>query len=168
MGTRSTFRFIEKGKDENGKVWKRNYILVYFQYDGYPVGRGLDVAKWLTTGTLVNGININETRLVFNGTGCLAAQFVAKFKEGAGGCYIYPLSDRGYAGENYLYDVIVEDFKITFVCRNNNKSKSIVFSGTPEEFIEKYGEKEEKKSNTEIAISKKVENIIKDGVAHQK
>ena len=150
MGTRSTYRFIEKGVYE-GKPREDNFVLVYMQYDGYPDGHPLDTAKWLARGKMVNGIGMQDTGLLFNGVGCLAAQFIARYKNGAGGTYIYPMSHRCKAGENYVYDIVVDETqKITMVAYENHtgydngpvKVKKL-FEGSPEEFISKFEKKVE-------------------------
>lgn len=145
MGTRSTFRVIEKGTYQ-GKEWKNNLVLMYVQFDGYPEGHPQDTAKWLAGGKVVNGISLSETApLVFNGAGCLAGQLVAKYKQGAGGVYICPISHRGKCGENYVYDIIVDsDTKeIEFVAYDNQtgwgeksrvKTKEL-FRGTPADYV---------------------------------
>lgn len=147
MGTRSTYRLIEKGSYE-GKTWKNTLALVYKQYDGYPEGHPIDTAKWLASGEMVNGIGMDSKGLIFNGAGCLAAQFIAENKDGAGGTYIYAPSHRGKCGENYLYDIIVDGKEITMVAYENNTSWNDnarvkahkIFEGTPQEFVEKYEE----------------------------
>lgn len=140
MGTRSTYRIRESYKSEDGKVKFQNLGLVYVQYDGYPDGHPLDTAEWLASGTVVNGIGMDDDkRLVFNGAGCLAAQMVARMKKGAGGVYLNPLSSRGKSWEDYLYDIVVdEDRKITFIAYSNGKRPYKIFEGTPEEFVKKY------------------------------
>jgi hypothetical protein len=149
MGTRSTYRIIEKGVYE-GKLWQKKFILVYMQFDGYPNGHPLDTAKWLAGGKMINGIGMQDTGLVFNGASCLAAQFVAKYKTGVGSTYIEPMDHRGRCGEDYMYDIVVEDKKITMVAYENHsrwREKSRVktkklFEGTPQEYVEKYSEVE--------------------------
>jgi hypothetical protein len=140
MGTRSTYRIIEQYTDDNNNVKNQDLVLVYRQYDGYPEGHPIDTARWLESGKLVNGIGANETQLVFNGAGCLAAQLIAKFKDGAGGTYIHPMSHRGKCWEDYLYDIIIKtDNTIEYVCYENyGKRPKELFRGTPEQFIEKY------------------------------
>ena len=141
MGTRSTYRIIEEysiGKKVK-KVKQNPICLVYRQYDGYPTGHPLETAKWLSTGIVVNGLGMKEDKLVFNGAGCLAAQLISEMKDGPGGTYIHTLKSRGESWEDYLYDIIVkEDRTIEYVCYNNNDTKSEVFRGTPNEFVEKY------------------------------
>ena len=148
MGTRSTYRVIEEWKDDTtGKISQNKLVLMYAQYDGYPTGHPMDTAKWLASGKVVNGYGANEKKLVFNGAGCLAAQLVAKFKDGAGGYYIHPMNHRGQCWENYTYDIIVkEDKSIEYICYEIGGSKKItfkkLFQGSPEDFIKKYHEEE--------------------------
>ena len=102
MGTRSTYRIIEQYKNEDSSIENNELVLVYLKYDGYPTGHPLTTAEWLATGMVVNGLSMNEDKLVFNGAGCLAAQFIDKMKEGAGGTYIHSLKSRGECWEDYL------------------------------------------------------------------
>lgn len=137
MGTRSTYRVIDKYTYE-GKVYEKKLVLMYVQMDGYPEGHPMDTAKWLSGGVVVNGISLAETRpLVFNGASCLAAQLVAKFKDGPGGTYLEPMNSRAKCGENYVYDIIVnEDKSITMKAFEVYKRPKLIFSGTPQEFVE--------------------------------
>jgi len=144
MGTRSTYRIIEQWKDDETKKVENNELcLVYRQYDGYPEGHPFETAEWLAGGRVVNGLGLSEDQLVFNGAGCLAAQMIAKFKDGPGGTYIHSLSSRGKCWEDYLYDIIVKpDRSIEYVCYENYSDEPTeIFRGTPQEFVEKYKEK---------------------------
>jgi hypothetical protein len=135
MGTRSTYRIIRQYKEE-----KTDICLVYFQYDGYPQGHPLTTAEWLSKANIVNGFGlVDKDQVVFNGASCMAAQFVAKYKDGVGGVYIYPLSSRGNCGEDYMYDIVInEELRtIEYVCYNGYDDNE-EFRGTPEEFVEKY------------------------------
>lgn len=113
MGTRSTYRVIEKG-NYNGKEWKNVICLLYLQYDGYPDGHPADTFAWLASGKVVNGLSMGQPEVVFNGAGCLAAQLIARLKTDnkgnikPGGAYLYPIKSRGKCGENYVYDIIVD------------------------------------------------------------
>jgi hypothetical protein len=143
MGTRSTYRIIEQYKNEQGITEDNNLVLVYRQYDGYPTGHPLETAEWLSGGKVVNGLGMNETNLVFNGAGCLAAQLICKMKEGPGGTYVHSLDSRGESWEDYLYDIIVkEDLTIEYVCYENDDSKTELFRGTPQDFVTKYKKEE--------------------------
>lgn len=139
MGTRSTYRVIEQYKNEDGSIKNSDLVLVYLQYDGYPTGHPLETAEWLASGLVVNGLGMRDEKLVFNGGGCLAAQLIAKHKDGPGGTYIHALSSRGNSWEDYLYDIIVkEDRTIEYVCYENNETPLEIFRGTPAEFVAKY------------------------------
>jgi hypothetical protein len=141
MGTRSTYRIIEEystGKKVK-KVKQNEICLIYRQYDGYPTGHPLETAEWLAGGQVVNGLRLGEDKLVFNGAGCLAAQLIAKLKDGPGNTYIHSLKSRGESWEDYLYDIIVkEDRTIEYVCYDNVENKPELFRGTPAQFVEKY------------------------------
>jgi hypothetical protein len=143
MGTRSTYRVIEtyKWEDRETKITKRitkKISLMYVQFDGYPNGHPMETAAWLASGKVVNGISMAENDLIYNGAGCLAAQLVAKMKNGAGGVYMYPVNERGNCGEDYLYDIVVDldEKTITFICYENYDRKKILYKGTPAGFVE--------------------------------
>lgn len=103
MGTRSTIGFIEAYNDSKDKdrYLYRKICKIYQQYDGYLSGVGQNLVDFLKSGKPVNGINSRDKK-VFNGIGCLAAQYVAENKQGAGNLYITQLTDT----QEYNYDVI--------------------------------------------------------------
>jgi hypothetical protein len=68
-----------------------------------PEGVGKELAEFLTTLEVVNGWRDDGTGQA-NGVGCLAAQFVKRFKNRCGGLYLYPTNAKG-CGEEYLYTV---------------------------------------------------------------
>lgn len=147
MGTRSTYRVINQYKSDKGGTIKEKLCLVYLQFDGYPEGHPQDTAKWLASGKVVNGIGSDDSKLIFNGAGCLAAQLIARLKSGPGGTYIYPVGSRGRCWDQYSYDIIVnsDTQTIKFVAYevdqvNNKPVFNKLFSGTPEEFYQKYKE----------------------------
>ena len=104
MGTRSLTTFIELYTDEKGKQKKNEVVTMYRQYDGYPDGHGSELAEFLSKGKVVNGIGVGDDSLQFNGIGCLAAQVVAEFKDGAGGIYLQKSNKN--SGEEYRYHVM--------------------------------------------------------------
>lgn len=141
MGTRSLTRIMEVIDNKKEKL-----VTMYCQMDGYPTGHGLDLAEFLESGKIVDGIKLSETNKVFNGIGCLAASMIAHFKRGTGSIYIYNNKVKD-AGQNYEYHVICDKNNLLLECFENgyinNKNKYInrirkLFSGTPEEFIKKY------------------------------
>ena len=112
MGTRS-LTFVYDGQEP--------IINMYRQYDGYPTGHGAELAEFLTPFSLVNGLQLGETRKVANGMGCLAAQLVANFKDGAGGIYLYPTSAVD-CGQDYEYHIF--DNVLTFLDENGIERKT--------------------------------------------
>ena len=136
MGTRSLTRFILQEGEERKPI-----MCVYRQYDGYPQGHGKELADFLMSGEMVNGYGATEKRL-FNGLGCLAAQFVAEFKQGVGNIYIEEPNAIGL-GEEYIYEVIykypenafgkIDDDCLTMTCIDVWKNKTI-FKGNPKDF----------------------------------
>ena len=148
MGTRSLTRIFNTYKNENkNKQVKIQLVNMYRQYDGYPEGHGTELADFLKSGKVVNGIgSTNETERLFNGAGCLAAQMIAHFKNGAGGFYIEPITAKD-CGQEFEYEVIV-DFdtkRVTMKCFEigyiNKKGeykngKKLLFEGKPSEFDE--------------------------------
>lgn len=156
MGTRSLTRIFETYKDEKkNKQVKVQLVNMYRQYDGYPSGHGTELADFLKGGKVVNGIGGDEKNIVFNGAGCLSAQMIAHFKNGAGGFYIEPITSKD-CGQEYEYEVIVDfDTKeLTMKCFENgyiNKKgeyksgKKLLFEGKPadfEQFVGKLAESE--------------------------
>ena len=148
MGTRSLTTFVETYKDNSGKKVKNEIVTMYRQFDGYMEGHGKDLADFLAGGKLVNGIGRGD-KVVFNGMGCLSAQVVAHFKDGAGGFYLQRANKN--SGEEYRYKVIgdfetkeitIEVFEVGYINTKGdyvNKAKKI-FSGSPKQLQEKVTE----------------------------
>lgn len=140
MGTRSLTHFIqryqEQPKDKRRKpIFKDTEVVVmYRQYDGYPSGHGIDLAEFLAKGRLVNGISAVENELVFNGMGCLAAQVVAHFKQGAGGIYLHSAGTTD-CWEEYNYYIIANEETKEIILKCVNSSDKVIFEGTPQNFI---------------------------------
>lgn len=91
MGTRSIIKFIKNDKP---------VCAVYQQFDGYLSAVGAELAEFLASGRMVNGIPVGSGDRMFNGIGCLAAQYIAAVKKEAGGLYLYPV-DCGDEECNY-------------------------------------------------------------------
>ena len=141
MGTRSLTRFIETYTDTNEKTKRKKtvneeIVVMYRQYDGYPTGHGLELAEFLADGEMVNGIGL-DSKKVFNGMGCLAAQVVANFKKGAGGFYLHKAGTTD-CWEEYDYHVIFNADTKVLTIKCFTSSKELLFEGTPKEFVEKY------------------------------
>ena len=155
MGTRSLTRVFSTYKDEKkNKQVKVQLVNMYRQYDGYPSGHGVELADFLKGGKVVNGIGSNDVN-VFNGAGCLAAQMIAHFKDGAGGIYIEPITAKD-CGQEYEYEIIVDydTHEVTMKCievgyidskGKYKNGKITIFEGKPidfEQFIQELTEKE--------------------------
>lgn len=117
MGTRS-LTFVYDGD--------RPIMNMYRQFDGYPSGHGQELAEFLLSGKMTNGIPVGVKEHFFNGMGCLAAQLVANFKKDAGGFYLYPL-DATDCWQEYEYHV----YEDKVVVKNPDE---VIFDGTWEQF----------------------------------
>lgn len=144
MGTRSlTFVYDEMyGRQRKPKVITN----MYRQYDGYPSGHGAELAAFLSQFEMCNGIPVGvpPAKKYANGMGCLAAQMISNFKEGAGQFYIYP-ADAVDCGQDYEYHVYKKDKEVRvritdrgcnmFGLTMSDKNEAL-FDGTVAEFKE--------------------------------
>jgi hypothetical protein len=139
MGTRSLVRFIRRHSRKNGDTKSTVVAAIYQQYDGYPRnGVGEALAEFLKSRKLCNGIPMLESpspaKVWANTLGCLAAQYVAQFKKGARGLYVYsPTAEN----EEWSYEVVADDTidspEILHIeAFSGQKSK---FKGNLEEFL---------------------------------
>lgn len=125
MGTRSLTVMIQDEWEEQKEI-----CVLYRQYDGYVEGHGHELAKFLSTFRVVNGLGGVSSYQLANGAGCLFAQIIAHFKDEPGGFYLYPPGSRD---EEYVY----------FVTAGHNKPIHVrvlaygeeIFSGKPEELL---------------------------------
>ena len=130
MGTRSLTYVYETFKNDKGQRQNEPILCMYGQYDGYPSGVGAELAVFLTSGKLVNGIGL-DAKNVFNGMGCLAAQLVAHFKTEAGGFYLRaPRLDRD-DWQDYEYHIFEDSVVVYEIGSNNNNP---LFDGTWADF----------------------------------
>jgi|TARA_R100001086_G_scaffold250031_1_gene192758 hypothetical protein len=133
MGTRSLTKIIEKCDDGS----KKTITTMYRQYDGYPSGHGIELAEWLSKYHVVNGISLNDTRLIANGMDCLAAQMFAHFKDGPGGIYCMRPDAKDY-GEEYIYEILGNDSENLSITIRDVWKKKIIFKGSPEQLLTLY------------------------------
>jgi hypothetical protein len=143
MGTRSlTFVYEELyGRQRKARVITN----MYRQYDGYPTGHGAELAEFLSQFEMCNGIPVGETEKKYaNGMGCLAAQMISNFKDGAGGIYIYPATAVD-CGQDYEYHVYKKagDVRVRITDRGCNMfgltmsdKNEALFDGTVAELTE--------------------------------
>lgn len=90
---------------------KKDVIVMYRQFDGYPEGHGAELANFLKPFVIVNGYSLDcKAGTHANGIGCLAAQLVAHFKKEIGGFYLHASGTRD-VGEEFTYVVTERDGK---------------------------------------------------------
>jgi hypothetical protein len=99
MGTRA-LTFVYEGDTP--------IINLYRQYDGYPSGHGLELAQFLEGFKVGNGLGAEAPARYANGMGCLAAQLVAHFKDGAGQFYLHSPEQKN-CGQDFEYHVYTKD-----------------------------------------------------------
>jgi hypothetical protein len=125
MGTRC-LTFVENGVGEK-------LICIYRQFDGYPSGHGAEVAEFLRNMVIVNGIPSGKTGKIANGAGCLAAQLIAKLKDGVGGIYINPITttDAWQDYEYYIRACVDRGIEV----KVKDSSGNVLFAGNTEQFV---------------------------------
>ena len=79
MSTRATIHIKENGS---------RLVSLYHHTDGYPSWLGVEIAKFIQSGVLTNGIGEDKGLTQFNGAGCFAAAIIKHFKDGPGGLYV--------------------------------------------------------------------------------
>ena len=125
MGTSAAIRF--KCKEDNSIL-----VNVYHHYDGYIEGVGHDLAEFLLSKKIVNGITaFDDMNAIANGFGCLIAQYISNVKEGPGDVYICPQDFKG----DYNYDVVYNDWKDEIYIKVTHYDK-VLFEGSPKELLE--------------------------------
>ena len=108
---------------------KRLHIVMVRQYDGEPCKHGLELAEFLSTLRIVEGLGTDNSK-VANGAADLAAQIVVRFKKGPGQVYLY--TRLGYYGQAYSYNVSVLGSSIRVTV--SSYDGSILFKGTVDNF----------------------------------
>ncbi len=132
MGTRSLLHFIRKQGDNETELCN-----IYRQYDGYPKGRGLELAEWLESFTIVNRFSSKDERRIANGLDCLCALWISEEKgDKVGNVYMMGINERD-GGEEYIYKVWEENNNIYMSCFDVWEKK-LLFKGTPKEYLEIY------------------------------
>ena len=97
-----------------------------------------DLEKNFEPITMVDGIGLTEA-VIANGSGCLAAQLVAHFKDGPGGIYLEPTTAVD-CGQDYEYHIAThgEGVGLTITCQRIEGLRPFrrkkIFDGGIEEF----------------------------------
>jgi len=134
MGTTAAIRF--KYEEDNSIL-----VNVYHHYDGYIEGVGHDLAEFLLSKKIVNGIIcFDDMNTIANGFSCLIAQYISNVKKGPGEVYIYPQDFKG----DYNYDIVYNGCKNEIYIKVIHYDK-ILFEGSPKELLEYKEESDEDK-----------------------
>lgn len=121
MGTRSlTYVY----NDENKPV-----VCMYRQFDGYPEVHGKELAKFLNSRNLVNGLT-GDLQSIANGMNCLAALMISHFKTEAGGIYLYPTDLDQDVWQEYEYHVYSDKVII-----DDMSESGFIFEGNWKDFL---------------------------------
>lgn len=127
MGTRSLTYVYDNNMADAGAP----LICMYRQYDGYIKVHGKELADFLASKKLVNGLG-QDTENLANGMGCLAALLVCHFKQGkAGGFYLQAPIVGVYSGQEYEYHIFEDGIQ---VIEGQIRDGNIMFEGTWAEF----------------------------------
>ena len=137
MSTRSLVRFATR---EEGVSFSEHpekvEVQVYKHYDGYPQGHPTDLAKFLNGFKIVNGLG-RETYQMANGLDCLAAQYIAEFKNGPGDVYVEN-PDTQHCDIEYITYVWGDYGKGIWMSIFSTYEDECIFVGKPQELIDKY------------------------------
>ena len=114
MGTRSKTSFIKRIGDK-----REHLVSVYQQYDGYIEGVGYDIANYILSKKIINGI-CGDTKDKANGFDCLIAQFIRDFKTDVGGLYITTEDNIQEYNYNVIFDSDLYYNGEFFTDRNTN------------------------------------------------
>ena len=111
MATRASIIMKENGKP---------MVAVYKHWDGYPSGLGKSLEEIIMGGQITHGLGLNsELGKVFNGAGCLFASIVSILKEKPGDVYMTSIDSVGRSGEEYIYEIDVNDKEIKLTHKEN-------------------------------------------------
>lgn len=142
MGTRSIIKFY----GEYGTK-KSELVTIYQQWDGYIEGVGFELAEWLMSKKICNGISDQTDKDGYcNGVDCLVAQFIRDFKKGIGNLYIVPSDCEK---QDFNYEVIIDGTRtgnvndLTQITVTNWDETEPIFVGKPSELLEYEEEDEE-------------------------
>lgn len=123
------------------KTFDGQVVACFFrQSDGYPSGHGDDLAKILAPMKITCGItgdSVKELGKTANGTGCLAAQVVARLKDRVGSIYLCQESwDTEY---QYIIRPTKDEYFLNFdekasLLMEVRSGGKVLFSGDPAKF----------------------------------
>ena len=133
MGTPASTYVIDETEETYDKP--ATLVRIYRQADGYPSGQGVDLAKYLLTGEIVNGLHFDDRELVeWNGIDDFAAALVCHLKDGPGGIYIVPIESGWETSYSYVVALTKRGWRVD-VYGGDLSDDDRIFSGTPEELL---------------------------------
>lgn len=140
MGTRSLTRIIprQEGLSYSDGHTRGELAIVnaYQQYDGYPESMAVELAEWLQS--IVIGTDYGDgSKDHAKDAYCLAAQYVAKFKKGAGNFYLRN-TDNELGWVEYIYTIYPKIGHHTYMSIYHVTSRSVIFVGKPDKALKQY------------------------------
>jgi len=131
MGTRS-LTYIKEKSDTS------HTLNIYKQFDGHPYAWGCQLAEFLSSKEIVNGIGNKQDFTKANSTACLIAQLVSEKKTEVGGLYIVPVDSKDWDQEYEYYIEVCDNTGHIYIKIYDTWEGGLVFNGTPRELINKY------------------------------
>ena len=129
MATRSLVRFARREEGVSFNEHPEKVIVqVYKHWDGYPSGHPTQLAHFLKEFKIVNGL------------GCLAAQYIAAFKEQPGDLYVESPEYSEHGDIEYITYVWGDYHKDIWMSIFDTYEDKCIFVGRPQELIDKYEE----------------------------
>lgn len=119
MGTRSITVVCDSDSQEYLRFYRQFDGYIYRQFDGYiNCGHGEALFKFLDGMSMLNGIpgGLNPNGKYANGTGCLAAQMIAHFKNANPLGGIYMVSQAAGTADDDLFKTYWEDYNYRITC----------------------------------------------------
>jgi len=115
-------------------------VTLYVHADGHPESAGADLAGFLVPVVMTQGVS--TARHTAAGAGCLAAQYIARFKTCPGDTYVVPYDTKDM-DQDYEYEVTAgfpsrgDSVKLVTVYSHiANGARHRLFSGDAEAFAE--------------------------------
>lgn len=129
MGTQCVFIFSNGTRHAHKDV-----AIIRDSFDGFYSEWGIKLAEFLCPMRLVNGYRSGVPNQA-NGMGCLAAQFISKYKKDVGGLYLSDSESIDWRWVEYAYRVIGNDMKPDGLIVIAGDSGEQRFEGTPIDFL---------------------------------
>ena len=148
MSTRALVRVIPRQEglsySEGHNHVDKALCNMYHHYDGYPQYLGVKLAEFVKDLEVGSGAGGKIYKRA-NGAGCLAAQMIAFFKDCVGNIYLHDHKhDLDHAGwEEYIYTLYPKEGEPTWISIYKTYEQDVIFVGTANKLIKKYGETEE-------------------------